>query len=84
MPAKFSEDAVHEFIHRQSLEPLIDDVDGAASTVELTEDRDGHIPLWQIVKGRIVERLLDLHATVRYGTFTGSKVQLPIDHTLRV
>ena len=68
-------------LHKTSLGPLIDDVDGAASTVGLTEDGDGHIPHWQIVKARIVERLLQLHATVRHGTFIGSKVKLPIDNT---
>lgn len=81
MPAKFSEDDVHEYLHRTSLEPLVDDVIVAATTVRLAEDKEGHIPLWQIVKTRVVERLLQLHATVRHGTFTGSKVQLPIDKT---
>lgn len=81
MPGKFSEDAVHEYLHKTSLEPLIEDVDGAASTVSMTEDDNGHMPLWQIVKARVVDRLFQIHATVRQGTFTGSKVKLPIDST---
>lgn len=81
MPAKFSEDDVHDYLQRTSLEPLVDDVAVAASTTRLAEDKEGHIPLWQIVKARVVERLLQLHATVRHGTFTGSKVKLPIDNT---
>lgn len=79
MPAKFSEHDVHDFLHRTSLEPLVDDNALPASAAQLVEDETGHIPLWQIVKARVVERLLQLHATVRYGTFTGSKVKLPID-----
>lgn len=81
MPATFSENVVHEYLHKTSLEPLIDDVDEAASTVAITEDDNGHIPLWQIVKARVVDRIIQLHSTVRYGTFTGSKVKLPIDNT---
>ncbi len=33
------------------------------------------------VLGLIVSKLLQLHRTVRYGTFVGSKVKLPIDKT---
>lgn len=81
LPAKFSERDVHDHLYKTSLEPLVDDVAEAISTVQLAEDEKGHIPAWQIVKARVVERLLQLHATVRHGTFTGSKVKLAIDST---
>ena len=85
--AAFSEDDVHTFLHATGLEAVVIDCPefdspGAAS---LENDEEGggepEFELWRIIKARALAKLKRLHRTVRYGTFVGTKIKLPTDHT---
>lgn len=45
------------------------------------EDEEGSFELWRIIKRRALQRIDRIHDSVRYGTFVGSKVDLPTDNT---
>lgn len=88
MSAKFFEEEVHEFIFKKSLKALIDDVAGSpigtpdpvpGSALSGQADEEALLELWRIVKARVVAKLHQLHKSVRYGEFIGSKLKLPID-----
>lgn len=85
--AKFSDNDVHQFVHARGLEALVKD--RPQLDVEVTEEKaaealDGDeedFALWRIIKARAIGKLERIHNSVRYGTFVGSKVKLPTDHT---
>lgn len=87
MVAKFSERDVHRFVHVRGLEALVKDcpqLDVDLSEEQATEVLDGDeedFALWRIIKARALGKLERIHNSVRYGTFVGSNVKLPTDHT---
>jgi hypothetical protein len=88
MATKFSEEQVHTYIYQQGLEPLIDDVPefgegtgGAQANTEAGFEGEDNFELWRIIKAKALEKLKRLHRTIRYGTFVGSKIKLPIDNS---
>ncbi|MCF5022321.1 hypothetical protein [Pseudomonas lurida] len=84
--ARFSEDDVHQYLHAKGLEavvvdcPLFDRAEDELQEAQETTDEPG-FQLWQIIKARAFSRLERLHGTIRYGTFVGTKIKLPTDHT---
>lgn len=78
---KFSEDDVHKHLHATGLESVI--VDCPAFDVNEVEPcaDEPDFQLWRIIKSRAYAKLERLHGTIRYGTFVGSKIKLPTDHT---
>ena len=87
MVAKFSERDVHRFVHARGLEALVKDC--PQLDVELSEEQaaealdsdEEDFALWRIIKARALGKLERIHNSVRYGTFVGSNVKLPTDHT---
>jgi hypothetical protein len=80
MPVNFSEQDVHEHIHKQGLESLIADTPEPteAPPLEITGPDEVNFELWRIIKAKAEDKLRNLHSTVRYGEFIGSKIKLPI------
>ena len=85
--AAFPEDEVHEHLYAKGLEAVIVDCPefdlpeaGLASDAEQCAD-EYDFELWRIIKARAIAKLERLHATIRYGTFVGTKVNLPTDNT---
>ncbi|MGY2290881.1 hypothetical protein ACW9H6_14075 [Pseudomonas sp. SDO528_S397] len=84
---KFSEEAVHKHLHAIGLEAVIVDCpefdmpefETHSTTEPITDEPD--FELWRIIKARAFARIERLHRTIRYGTFVGTKVKLPTDHT---
>jgi hypothetical protein len=80
MPAKFSEEEVHEFIHNAGLESLIIDcpeIDNVDDDEAVEED----FFLWKIIKKKALSKIAQVHDSVRYGSFIASKLKLPTDKT---
>lgn len=85
----YNEDEVHEYMYAKGIEALIVDSkeldDALSADARLTLVADGDDPegeefaLWKIIKQRVIERLERIHRSVRYGSFIGTKVKLPID-----
>ncbi|MBG3979423.1 hypothetical protein [Pseudomonas aeruginosa] len=78
---KFSEDDVHKHLHATGLEAVI--VDCPLFDVDEVEPcaEEPDFQLWRIIKSRALAKLERLHGTIRYGTFVGTKIKLPTDHT---
>lgn len=78
---KFSEDDVHKRLHATGLEAVI--VDCPLFDVDEVEPcaEEPDFQLWRIIKSRALAKLERLHGTIRYGTFVGTKIKLPTDHT---
>lgn len=78
---KFSEDDVHKYLHATGLEAVIVDCPlfDVDEVVPCAEQPD--FQLWRIIKSRALTKLERLHRTIRYGTFVGTKIKLPTDHT---
>lgn len=84
--AKFSEDDVHQYLHAKGLEAVVVDCplfDGAEDVLQEAQETidEPDFQLWRIIKARAFARLERLHGTIRYGTFVGTKIKLPTDHT---
>jgi len=85
--ATFSEEDVHTHLHSKGLEAVIIDCpefdfpDDETPTPVDSYDEEPDFELWRIIKARAFARLERLHGTIRYGTFVGTKVKLPTDHT---
>lgn len=84
---KFPEEDVHKHLHATGLESIIADCPTfdtpeieILSTAESYAD-EPDFQLWRIIKARAFARLERLHGTIRYGTFVGTKIKLPTDHT---
>lgn len=77
----FSEEQVHQYVYDIGLEKLIletPEVDLEDTIDEIVEDE---FYLWKIIKKKAISKILRSHQSVRYGTFTASKLKLPIDNT---
>lgn len=87
MAIPFSEEQVHEQLLAMGMETVV--MDSAELTQALegptllpeVEDEEGGFELWRIIKQRALQRIDRIHDSVRYGTFVGSKVDLPTDST---
>ncbi|WP_438279556.1 hypothetical protein [Pseudomonas alabamensis] len=85
--SKFSEDDVHKYLHDCGLEsvildcPAFDSSDDDPQIGDETDTDEPDFQLWRIIKARAFARLERLHGTIRYGTFIGTKVKLPTDHS---
>lgn len=85
----YTEDEVHEYMYAKGIEALIvdskelDDALSAGAHLALGADDDNpegeEFALWKIIKQRVIERIERIHLSVRYGSFIGTKVKLPID-----
>lgn len=88
MPAKFSELDVHDFIYQQGMAALTSDLTSIEEEIPSLTDEDASLleddipfELWKIIKAKATEKIERLHELVRYGTFIGSKINLPTDKT---
>lgn len=87
MVIPFSEEQVHEQLFAMGMERVV--MDSAELTQALerpalppqAEDEEGSFELWRIIQQRALQRIERIHDSVRYGTFVGSKVDLPTDST---
>lgn len=80
--AEFTEEEVHTYLHSVGLETVVRDCpafDDPISSPGIDPDEETDFELWSLIKQRAFDRLQALHNTVRYGSFVGSKVSLPID-----
>jgi hypothetical protein len=78
----FSEDQVHQHLFSVGLDAVVQDCptfDNPSAAPELDLNEEPSFELWRLVKRRAYERLESLHNTVRYGSFVGSKISLPVD-----
>jgi hypothetical protein len=81
MPIGFSEEEVHQFIYKQGLESLIDEIPEPTelSNFEVTGPDESDFKLWRIIKAKAEDKLRKIDRAVRYGEFVGSKIKLPTD-----
>ena len=87
MATPFSEDQVHEQLFAMGMEAVVMDSaeltqarEGPASPLQV-EDEEGSFELRRLIKQHALQRIERIHDSVRYGTFVGSKVDLPTDST---
>jgi hypothetical protein len=90
MKFSYTEHEVHTYMYTIGIEALIVDskeLDHALATgtgpitVDDADWDNSEFELWKIIKLRVIERIQRIHNSVRYGTFIGSKIKLPIDST---
>ncbi|WP_175583432.1 hypothetical protein [Salipiger sp. HF18] len=85
--SNFSENDVHEHLYATGLETVIvdcpefDTPEGESISAIDQRSDEYDFQLWRIIKARAFAKLERLHGTIRYGTFSGSKVNLPTDKT---
>lgn len=83
----FSENDVHEYLHRAGLEAVMDDAEPRLEAAlpkfsdELTEYDIPGFELWKLLKEKTVQRLRYLHRLALNGEFIGSGINLPVDKT---
>jgi hypothetical protein len=64
------------------LEMAVDPPDPSApASPEEADYEEIDFDLWRIIKVKVLAKLLRMHRAIRYGTFIGSKIKLPIDKT---
>ena len=85
--SNFSENDVHEHLYASGLEKVIvdclefDKPEGEPISAIDQRSDEYDFQLWRIIKARAIAKLERLHGTIRYGTFAGTKVNLPTDKT---
>lgn len=85
--SNFSENDVHDHLYATGLETVIvdcpefDTPEGESISAIDQRSDEYDFQLWRIIKARAFAKLERLHGTIRYGTFAGSKVNLPTDKT---
>ncbi|WP_179363921.1 hypothetical protein [Rhizobium sophoriradicis] len=80
--ATHKEEQVHQHLFEVGLEAVVKDCpefDDPQPEPEIDPEAEPNFELWRLIKRRAYDRLRGLHYTVRYGTFVGSKIALPID-----
>ncbi|TBX78051.1 hypothetical protein E0I74_15135 [Rhizobium laguerreae] len=80
--ATHTEEQVHQHLYSAGLEEVVKDCpifDDPAPIIDIDPDEEPNFELWRLIKRRAYDRLQGLHNTVRYGSFVGSKISLPID-----
>ncbi len=84
----YTERQVHNYIYKTGLELLIPSstelekalLDSEAAQSE-DEDEEASFELWRILKLQALEKISQIHESVRYGSFIGSGIKLPTDGT---
>jgi hypothetical protein len=82
-----NENNVHAYLYHVGLEAVIDDAEEALNvalpnTPKATEEFDPpEFELWMLLKRKAIEKLRYLHRLSMYGSFIGTKVNLPTDKT---